>query len=88
MTAVDPIARLTGPGGAFEIVVDDVVGHPMQVYKHRMRSLRELMAQNAARADLDWVVQEDRRFTYAHSRSSVCIAATGSRSCRRMCPSG
>ncbi|MDQ1457720.1 MAG: steroid-24-oyl-CoA synthetase, partial [Actinomycetota bacterium] len=75
MTAVDPIARLTGPGGAFEIVVDDVVGHPMQVYKHRMRSLRELMAQNAARADLDWVVQEDRRFTYGeHDRISRVLA--------------
>ncbi|MDP9334435.1 MAG: acyl--CoA ligase [Actinomycetota bacterium] len=75
MTAVDPIARLTGSGGAFEIIVDDVVGHPMQVYKHRMRSLRELMAQNAARADLDWVVQEDRRFTYGeHDRMSRVLA--------------
>jgi long-chain acyl-CoA synthetase len=75
VTAVDPIARLTGPGGAFEIVVDDVVGHPTQVYKQRMRSLRELMAQNAARADLDWVVQEDRRFTYGeHDRISRVLA--------------
>ena len=41
----------------------------MQVYKQRMRSLRELMAQNAARADVDWVVQDDRRFTYGeHDR--------------------
>ena len=49
VTAVDPIAQLTGSGGPFEIVVEDVVGHPMQVYKQRMRSLRELMAQNSAR---------------------------------------
>src|SRR5204862_42088 len=75
VTAVDPIARLTCPGGAFEIVVDDVVGHPTQVYKQRMRSLRELMAQNAARADLDWVVQEDRRFSYGeHDRISRVLA--------------
>ena len=77
MTAVDPIAQLTGVGGAFEIAVDDVLGHPMQVYKHRMRSLRELMAQNVARADVDWVVQDDRRFTYGeHDRLARVLAGS------------
>src|SRR4029077_6604972 len=71
----DPIAQLTGAGGAFEIVVEDVVGHPMQVYKQRMHSLRDLMAQNGARADVDWVVQEDRRFTYGeHDRLARVLA--------------
>ena len=75
MTAVDPIAQLTGSGGPFEIVIEDVVGHPMQVYKQRMRSLRELMAQNSARAQVDWVVQEDRRFTYGeHDRLARVLA--------------
>ena len=75
MTAVDPIAHLTGAGGPFEIVVEDVVGHPMQVYKQRMRSLRELMAQNSARAGVDWLVQEDRRFTYGeHDRLARVLA--------------
>ncbi len=75
MTAIDPIAQLTGSGGPFEIVVEDVAGHPMQVYKQRMRSLRELMAQNSARADVDWVVQEDRRFTYGeHDRLARVLA--------------
>jgi long-chain acyl-CoA synthetase len=77
VTAVDPIAQLTGVGGAFEIAVDDVLGHPMQVYKKRMRSLRELMAQNVARADVDWVVQDDRRFTYGeHDRLARVLAAS------------
>ncbi|HEY5171896.1 MAG TPA: class I adenylate-forming enzyme family protein [Acidimicrobiia bacterium] len=77
MTAVDPIAHLTGAGGAFEIVVDDVVGHPMQVYRRRMRSLRELMVQNIARADIDWVVQDERRFTYGeHDRLARVLAAS------------
>jgi long-chain acyl-CoA synthetase len=72
---IDPIAQLTGPGGPFEIVVEDVVGHPMQVYKQRMRSLRELMANNAARADVDWLVQDDRRFTYGeHDRLARVLA--------------
>jgi steroid-24-oyl-CoA synthetase len=77
VTAVDAIAQLTGPGGPFEIVVDDVVGHPMQVYKTRMRSLRELMAQNVARAEVDWLVQGDRRLTYGeHDLLARKVAAS------------
>jgi len=73
--ATDPIAQLTGAGGAFEIVVEDVVGHPMQVYKQRMLSLRDLMAQSSARADVDWLVQEGRRFTYGeHDRLARVLA--------------
>jgi long-chain acyl-CoA synthetase len=74
---VDPIAQLTASEGPFEIVVEDVVGHPMQVYKQRMRSLREFMNQNAARADVDFVVQEDRRFTYGeHDRLARVLAGS------------
>ena len=63
------MAELTGPGGPFEIVVEDVLGHPTQVYKERMRSLRELMEQAALRADVDFVVQGDRRYTFGeHDR--------------------
>jgi long-chain acyl-CoA synthetase len=49
----------------------------MQVYKKRMRSLRELMAQNVARADVDWVVQDERRFTYGeHDRLARVLAGS------------
>ncbi len=72
---VDPIAQLTGPGGPFEITVADVVGHPMQVYKQRMKSLRELMAQNAAHADVVWLAQQDRRLTFGeHDRLARVLA--------------
>jgi long-chain acyl-CoA synthetase len=73
---VDPVvAQLTGQGGPFEIVVEDVLGHPMQVYKQRMRSMRELMAQNTGRADLDLVVQGDARYTYGeHDRLARVVA--------------
>jgi long-chain acyl-CoA synthetase len=66
VASTDPVlAQITGPGGPFEIVVEDVVGHPTQVYKQRMSSLRELMEQTEARGDLDWLVQGDSRYTYA-----------------------
>jgi long-chain acyl-CoA synthetase len=74
--AADPVlAELTGPGGPFEIVVEDVLGHPTQVYKQRMRSLRELVAQSALRPDVDWVVQGDQRLTFGeHDRRARVLA--------------
>lgn len=75
MSAASPIDQLTGPGGPFEIVIEDVLGHPTQVYKQRMTSLRELMAQNALRADVDWLVQGERRYTYGeHDRAARVLA--------------
>lgn len=76
--AADPVlAQLTGPGGPFEIVVDDVLGVPTQVYAKRMRSLRELVEQSAARAAVDWVVQGDVRFTYGEHDALVRRVAAG-----------
>ena len=73
----DPVAQLTGPGGPFEIVVDDILGIPTQVYKQRMTSLRELMDANAPRADLEWLVQGDERYTFGeHDRLARLLAAS------------
>jgi len=69
------LEALTGPGGAFEIVVEDVLGHPTQVYKQRMHSLRELMAQSALRADQEWLVQGDERYTYGEHDRLARVAA-------------
>jgi long-chain acyl-CoA synthetase len=71
------VEQLTGPGGPFEITVEDVLGHPTQVYKQRMRSLRELMETSALRADVDFVVQGDRRFTFGeHDRLARVLAGS------------
>ena len=75
MTATDPLAELTGRGGPFEIVVEDVLDHPTQVYKQRMGSLRELVAQSALRPDVDWVVQGDRRLTFGEHDRLVRVLA-------------
>ena len=61
----DPVlAELTGPGGAFEIVTEDVVGVPLQVYKNRLHSMGDLIAMADGRAGVDFLVQGDRRLTY------------------------
>ena len=44
-------AQLTGPGGAFELTTEDVLGRPLSVYRNRMRSLREIPQGAAGRGD-------------------------------------
>ena len=68
----DPVlAELTGPGGAFEIVTEDVLGAPLQVYKNRLHSLGELIAMADGRAGIDFLVQGDRRLTYDEHNARV-----------------
>ena len=76
-TTTDPVlAQLTGPSGPFEIVVEEILGIPTQVYKQRMSSLRELVEQNALRADTEWLVQGDVRCTFGeHDRLARAVAA-------------
>ena len=79
MTAPDPVLeQLTGPGGPFEIVREDVLGVSTQVYKQRMKTMRELMAQSAARAGVDFVVQGDQRLTFGdNDRRARAVAGSG-----------
>ena len=83
MTTVDPIiAQLFGPDGPFEIVIEPVLGIDLQVYKKRMRSLREVAETGALRVDTDFLVQGDQRLNYiehdAWARSaSSALAAIG-----------
>jgi len=65
MTFEEAKARLTAPGGPFEVVEEEVLGIPMRVYKDRLRSLREVG--NLARAhgpEREAVVYGDRRISY------------------------
>jgi long-chain acyl-CoA synthetase len=73
----DALDELTGPGGPFEIVVEDVVGVPLQVYRRRLGSMRDLVEGADARGDLDWVVQGDRRLTYGEHNALVRASAAG-----------
>ena len=57
---------LTGPGGAFEVVTEEVGGQEMRVYKNRMRALREISAMAAARGNDDiHIVYGDTRIGFA-----------------------
>ncbi len=65
-TAVEVRAQLTGPGGMFEVVTEDVLGRPTQVYAQRMPSLREIAQSAILRGDDQIVLQYgDESWGYA-----------------------
>jgi len=72
-------ARLTGPGGMFEIVEETVLGERMQVFKNRPRALRELLAQSAAHGAKEYLVEGERRITYAEHLARVASLAAALR---------
>ncbi|WP_435593024.1 class I adenylate-forming enzyme family protein [Nocardia sp. bgisy118] len=73
--AATVIGRLTGPGGAFEMTVENVLGAPLPVLKHRGRALREVLAASAALGDREYLVTEDRRLSYAeHAAEAGALA--------------
>src|SRR4051795_10044123 len=63
-TAAEVKAQLTGPGGPFEIVTEPVRGRPMQVYKDRMKALRQICEIAIARGDQVFIVYGDREITF------------------------
>jgi long-chain acyl-CoA synthetase len=76
---VEPIqeirAQLTGPGGPFETVWEQVLGEKMEVFKSRAGSLREILQQSALRGDEEHIVYEDRRIGFAeHARLVASVA--------------
>src|SRR5438132_7676938 len=73
----DVLDTLTGPGGPFEIVTEDVRGVSLQVYKSRLRSMRDLIDMSDSRGDTDFVVQGDRRLSYGEHNGRVRATAQG-----------
>lgn len=71
----DVTAQLTGPGGPFEITVEEVLGERMQVFRSRRRSLRELLAASAAHGEREYIVHGGRRISYAGHLALVGSAA-------------
>ncbi|MEY4056694.1 MAG: hypothetical protein RL519_2029 [Pseudomonadota bacterium] len=63
--------ELTGPGGPFEIVEAEVLGHRMKVYKNAPPSAREFWLSTAAFGPRDYLVYQDERLTYAQAHDQV-----------------
>jgi len=68
-------AKLTGPGGPFEIVLEEVLGERMQVLRSRPGSLRELLAGAGAHGAAEYIVHGERRLSYAELLRRVASVA-------------
>ena len=73
-------AELTGPGGFFEVVEEDVLGERMSVVKNRTRSLRDLLVNSVNHGDAEYAgFTSDgdtwRRFSYGEHGRLVASAA-------------
>jgi acyl-CoA synthetase (AMP-forming)/AMP-acid ligase II len=58
-------ARITGPGGPFEIVHERVRGEMLPMFKNRARSLRALLEGSRAHGDKEHIVCADERISFA-----------------------
>jgi long-chain acyl-CoA synthetase len=59
------VAQLTGPGSPFELRVEERGGVPTRNFVQRPRSMREFVQRAAAHGDAEFLVQGERRITYA-----------------------
>ncbi|MFE6861798.1 class I adenylate-forming enzyme family protein [Nocardia sp. NPDC057668] len=69
-------AQLTGPGGPFEMTVEQVLGAPQPVFTHRRGSLLELLEASRELGDLDYLVSAHSRYTFAEHHAAAGALAT------------
>ncbi len=69
-------ARLTGPGGPFEIVSQPVLGETLPVFAEREPNLRAILEKSVAFGDREYIVCDDgRRISFAeHARAVASVA--------------
>ena len=72
---MDGIAKLTGPGGEFELREEEVLGTRLPVFAGRARSLGEVLARSAAHGDRDYLVTASRRLSFAEHAAAVASMA-------------
>jgi long-chain acyl-CoA synthetase len=62
---------LLAPGSAYETVVDDVRGEAMAVFRHRFRSLRELLEASSRFGERTYLVEGEVRIDFARHLAMV-----------------
>ncbi|MFZ2530341.1 MAG: class I adenylate-forming enzyme family protein [Rhodococcus sp. (in: high G+C Gram-positive bacteria)] len=73
------VSKLTGPGGRFEVVEDDVLGNRMPVMRNRGRRVGDLVAASKTWGDRDYLVTADRHISFAEHADAVAAVATALR---------
>jgi long-chain acyl-CoA synthetase len=72
-------AQLTGVGGPFEMVEEEVLGARVPVFKNRLGSLRELLARSRDHGDKTYIVSGDTSLSYAEHADQVASLAVALR---------
>ena len=76
MRSVDDIeAELIGPGGAFELGEEEVLGERIRVFRNRDRSLREILLNSGNHGDNEYIVCEGQRITFREHLARVSAVA-------------
>ncbi len=70
------VSQLTGPGGRFEIAVEEVRGNRIPVMVNRDRRVSDVIAKSKEWGDRDYIVAADRRMTFAQHADAVAALAT------------
>ncbi|WP_110206844.1 class I adenylate-forming enzyme family protein [Nocardioides daejeonensis] len=78
-TRDEVVARLTALGAPFEIGLEDVLGHDLEVFSHRERSVGELLRRSLEFGDREYLVTPRLRLTFAEHLSRVAALATALR---------
>ncbi len=73
------VSKLTGPGGRFELVEEDVRGNRIPVVRNRDRRVGDLVTASKAWGDRDYLVTADRRLSFAEHADAVAAVATALR---------
>ncbi|WP_300376570.1 class I adenylate-forming enzyme family protein [Henriciella sp.] len=68
--------ELTGPGGDFEIVRENILGNDILSYKNAPPSIREFWLSTLEFSDRDYLVYHDERLTYAQAHEHVNAVAS------------
>ncbi|MFD7131129.1 class I adenylate-forming enzyme family protein [Streptomyces sp. NPDC059894] len=68
-------AALTGPGGRFETAQEEVRGVRMTVFRNRLRCLRELVEASRRFGDRTFVIEDERRISFADHLEQVDACA-------------
>ncbi|WP_405485376.1 class I adenylate-forming enzyme family protein [Nocardia sp. NBC_00511] len=74
--AAQVAGKLTGPGGPFEMTVEQVLGAPQPVFRNRHASLLELLESSRELGERDYLVSARTRLTFAqHYAAAGALAA-------------
>ena len=67
--------ELTGPGGQFEIVEEEILGNRIKTFKNAPPSVRAFWLSSAIYGERTYLVYQDERLTYAESHARVNAVA-------------